>query len=166
MKNEPKIIKLYINQFENASCGCHHQKGCHALHFERNKIEKIAKKSKNSTKSPIISSYIYQANFDLTRVNPVARPFFSAPPQNHPATFTLHQPHCLWQHHRARVSSLRDSNKRCTVAGTKRKMDDYGSETDSDYTSYWRDWVRWARVAGHGGTNLLTLCTVHLVPRQ
>ncbi len=22
-------------------------------------------------------------------------------------------------------------------------MEDFQSETDSDYTSYWRDWVRW-----------------------
>lgn len=27
------------------------------------------------------------------------------------------------------------------VAESKRNMDDFNSETDSDYTSYWRDWV-------------------------
>jgi hypothetical protein len=37
-------------------------------------------------------------------------------------------------------------------------MDDFNSETDSDYTSYWRDWVSAACIslsilcdAGHGG---------------
>ena len=28
---------------------------------------------------------------------------------------------------------------------TAKMMEDFNSETDSDYTSYWRDWVRWLR---------------------
>ncbi len=30
----------------------------------------------------------------------------------------------------------------CTVCSAILMMDDFNSETDSDYTSYWRDWVR------------------------
>jgi hypothetical protein len=30
-----------------------------------------------------------------------------------------------------------------TPQGLAQIMDDFNSETDSDYTSYWRDWVSW-----------------------
>lgn len=36
--------------------------------------------------------------------------------------------------------------------GTTAGMEDYASETDSDYTSYWRDWV------GQTFVNLCSFC--------
>ena len=45
------------------------------------------------------------------------------------------------EHPRKRLK-LWDKSEAKLVAGS---MEEFNSETDSDYTSYWRDWVGWHR---------------------
>lgn len=85
------------------------------------------------------------------KFNRVASPFLDCPtPESPRHIFTLQACHPTAQprlsgntaYHGPKIHPYPTTSKPRTVAGLKRKMDDYGSETDSDYTSYWRDWVR------------------------
>ena len=42
------------------------------------------------------------------------------------------------QEHPRKRLKLWDKNEVTLISG---RMEDFNSETDSDYTSYWRDWV-------------------------
>jgi hypothetical protein len=70
------------------------------------------------------------------------------------------------------IASERRPTGRHELQHIDRKMDDYGTESDSDYTSYWRDWVCVYSSTHHLTSFILaplasnTSCLVYLVPWQ
>ena len=60
------------------------------------------------------------------------------------------------EHPRKRLK-LWDKSEAKLVAGG---MEEFNSETDSDYTSYWRDWVGWHRYFLVSRSSVAVLCVM------